>query len=1403
MNRRTKRRLIVLAVLAGGIAVAGVGGTMMRKAQRAQMAERSRAEGLAAYEAKDYHTAVGKLRTHLRIAGEDSEALTALGDSQRYVEEPNYRHLINARTYLDIAVSLDPQNVKAREILLDVHLQLGNWAELAEIAGELLELDPGHEKAARRRIEANLQRGNQAEALKAARELVTAQDGSIDAHLEVLRVLQQTNRNPREQREYLENEIAPKYEGTTAMAVLRAIVEYDGGQTQRATEFLLQAGEAGATDGKGARMLLETLELVSAATDNHDLYARSEDWLAQWLEDETLAPHLFEVAAGRAWRSGLPQRAVDLALRATGSEPTSEAVFAWGLLGAMELRLENEDATTRLRESFEAAINDENTERAARWLELIDAAERLARGKSASEALPLASSTSGISATGLEGVAAYFDAIDDASRRNTQEAVNRLAELAQQPSWRRARYVLASVLHSSGRPQVALSVLGSDETILELEGAAELASDAWASVVELSGNPDNFDPSRFEQALESNPEDPTLLSALGRGALARGETDRAIELARRLSAAEAARAAISAVRFARALEAVDRPLAEEVVDRVAVTATTPRQVAAAATGLAGFGLVERARELIDDRAADELEGSAHDWDLARIQLANTIGDAEALDTLERISADNASDARIQIEILNAEVIWTRLDRTGQVIARLRDAQGEASVAWRVFEVRRLLAANDSIDNANAAVDLLDVVFASDRGKRDTRAMLVAADAFERAGPIDDELRALQFAADGNDPLAALPRLIDRLQGLGRSSQAADRLAQFAEMANVPPETRVVRAQLLQRQGMHEQAGRDIAALASAEFPQYVLRAGVMRRDPGSQEPLSEKEIRALESDLRPQDHVYAAELLARVDRFDDGLARLESLPAQSEAGSRAVIIAQFLAEQGQSDRALTYLTQHAEATGDADAWMEAARMLIGELRVDEAIALLDRASEALPGNAAIAAFKASIDQDSTASPFDRMAQFTASAADREDASDGLKALGAIAKRYVSGQIDLSQAARSLDELSQQRATLYPVWPLLVAAYQELQQPDQAVQRVRNAVTAMPGDPRPARDAAQLLLDMGRFDEALGMADRWRSLATDPRSQAEANMALGVAEYARGNTDRTIGLLLPLGDRMIADTQTYNLPLRTLVEALVSADRMAEAETILMPLAQGHEEWAAFMASVATIAPDTPENTDRAVHWLETLTPMVGHDAQGTAYVASGWMTLFDRTQDAAFADRVVALAESASRSGVISWQLEAAQATAFEARAEYSQAVAAYERAMESAGARVPALLNNAAWLLTSHLGEHERAVALAQEAVSGSTDPAFPGIVRATFHHTLGAAQLASGDAPAALRTFDEGLQLAQTPSLRLGRIEALVAANRRTEARDAFGRLQPGEEWSASQRSRYEELRVLLGSE
>ncbi|OAB63392.1 hypothetical protein AY599_18805 [Leptolyngbya valderiana BDU 20041] len=1400
MNRRTRRRLIVLGIVGGTVIAAGVGGTAVRKLQRERLAETSLTEGLAAYEAGDYPLARRKLGTHLRIKGPQAEALTALGDAQRHVVEPNGKHLIAARSYLDRAIELDPENDKAREILLDIHAQLGNWRELAQRATELLERQPANARFARNRIEAHLQRNASEDALEAARAFVEAQEGSIESHLEMLRVYRRLQRNARLQREYIEQEVAPQHEGTTSLAVLRASVEFDAGRVAEATDLLTQAAESGPTEGSGARMLLEATELIAAVTRNWSLYDQSQTWLVRWLEDDAMAPSLSVVAAGRAWRDGDPQGAVDHALRALNTTPETEAVFAWGVLGAIDLGYDAE--ASELRAAFEDLVTDEDRARAEGWRMVFTAAERRAAGLPADEQ-PLVSDGAMVSnMLGPDAVAVYYDALADIDRDNMLDAADRLSRLGQQPSWRRARFMFASTLVLMDRVEDALRVFSADDRLDDVPGGSQLISEIVSRIAEKADNLGPQFAERIDEVLTKQPENPIALAMAGRFAVATRDLEFAVELGNRLAETEAAQAAMSAIQFAAGLEPFDPAVARAVVDRIAETATTAPQVAAAASGLAILGDAAAGRALLEQRAGDPEGGTEQQWALARVQLANTIDDAQSLETLDRISSAYPGDQQIQLAILNSPVIWNDLDRAGLVINRLREAQGDAGIEGRIFEARRLLERDDSAEGASAAVALLGEVFRTDRGKRDTRAFLLAADAYERLGPLESELDALRRAADGNDPLAALPRLILRLQNTGRANEAATLLRKFADQGNVSLSQRQVRLRLLDRQGMQDLASRDVAALADAGVPRYVLRAGVETRAMGSGIPLREDEIAALQVELPPEAEIFAARLLARVGRFDEGLERLQALPAESDAGKRQLVVARFLAEHERTDAAVQYLVAEAEASNDIDLWQEAARLLVGAERIDEAVAVLDQGISALPESASLTTFRDSITQSGEMSPFTRMARFAASTGNRDDADPGMAELSAIADRYVKGDIDLVQAAAQLDELSKRRATLYPVWPLIIAAYEELNQPQRAVQRARDAVGAMPGDARPARDATQLLFRLESYDDAAGMADRWRSLAQDAKGQADASIALGIAEFRRGNIGRAINLLQPLSDQMLADPVTNAIALQTLIESLTLNDQMAAAGDLLDQLPGSEARWAEFKASMAAVAPPNSENVARAKAWLEQVEPRLADSATGVATLASSWMSLANRTSNPEFANYAIAMAESAKGTERDTWQLRAILATALEATGAYEQAVAAYEQAMQMAGRRIPALLNNAAWLLTNHLGEHTRAITMAREAIVASQGRNEPTGNLATYHHTLGMALLATGDAQGALRAFDSGLRIASTTSLRLGRIEALVANEQQSEARLELNRLRPDSTWTKTNADRYEALQRVLGT-
>lgn len=1399
MNRRSKRRLIVLAVVGGLVVLVGVGGTLVRQANRRDMAERALEKGLAAYEAKDYATTRRELSLHLQYNRQNAQAWVALGDAQRNLPAPNARHLIEARGYLEMALSLDPSNTQARRILLDVHQQLGNWKELAQVAGALLEVDPDDQTAATLRIEALLLMGNENAAIEASKQLVAMRQGDIEAHIEAVRVLQRSGRSAREQREYIEREVEPQHRGTTTFAVLRAGVEYDAGQPQRATELLLQAAQQGPTDGKGARMLLDSLEQVASGTNNPEIFERSQGWLSEWIENPDLSDELYELAAGRAWRQGLPQRAVDLSLRAADRQAKNPGVFAWGLLGAVEMGLDDEPAGQLLQEAFESTSDDGNAGLIQRWREVIEAHGSSVRGQPALDA-PLMPIEAGLAnLRGVDAVALYIDALNAVTRDDLATAIDRLALLSRQPGWRRARLVLASVLLSQGRAPETLALIRQDIGLVDLPGGAELLADAWASTLEATPGSTQADTGALDNALAENPENPVLLAASGRAAVVTGDLQRARKLAERLSRAEAAAAAVSAVRFSRALRPADPELADAILLRLAETASTPRQVAPVALELASLGDASSARDLVELHAT--VGRLDMEWAQVRLDVADAIGDAQALRTIDEITKANANDARVLLRALGGEAVWTDAQLASTLIGRLREAQGENGIEWRLFEARRLLDSDDSAATANAAAALLTSVIANDRGRRNTRAMLIAADAFSRAGPVESEMRALEYAADGDNPAAALPRLIDRLQQLGRTTAAQDRLRQFVALGAVPPEYRQARIELLRRQGMADLAAQDIAALASSGQPEAVLRAALLRRPPGTEQPLSQAEQSALEATLSPSGTVLAARVLARLGRLDEGVDRLATLPAQSEAGNRAMIVAGLLSEHGRIDRAIAMLTEEAQASDRAEAWMEAARLLVAARRIDEAMDLLDRAVAAMPGDSSLAGFRSALSNEGQTSELRRMALFAASAASADDASEAVVELGALSKRFVDGNLDAAGLARELEALSQRRATFYPVRPLLMATYNELGQPERAASTALNAVNAMPADPRPTRDAAEILLALNRLDEAVGMAGTWASRATNADDRATAEMLRGVAEFRRGNTARALSALEPHRQRIVAEPDRMFQPLEALAHALVLEGRMGEAYDILMPLAQNNLEWARLMASIPADAPVSDENTNQATRWLESLVPILADDAAGYVAIASSWLTLMSRTGDKAMAQRVVDLAIQVRDSSMDGWQLQALLASAYEAQGKPAEAIGAYERSMELAGEPVSALLNNAAYLLTKDLGNHAKAVAMARRAVERSSNDGSPRANRATYHHTLGSALLGSGDAQAALQAFDQGLALADSTSLRLGRIEALLALGRRTEASEAFRRLSPNDTWSDSNQERYRTIESVIG--
>ncbi|MCA8943215.1 MAG: hypothetical protein KDB80_11700, partial [Planctomycetes bacterium] len=105
-----------------GIAGAAVYGA--REVYRNRLAERSRADGLAAYVERDYETAMPLLSYAVTRDRNDLEVLRALADSRAHVPEPGNRHLQSAAAMYRAVLDRDSTDLGALEALVDVFGQL-------------------------------------------------------------------------------------------------------------------------------------------------------------------------------------------------------------------------------------------------------------------------------------------------------------------------------------------------------------------------------------------------------------------------------------------------------------------------------------------------------------------------------------------------------------------------------------------------------------------------------------------------------------------------------------------------------------------------------------------------------------------------------------------------------------------------------------------------------------------------------------------------------------------------------------------------------------------------------------------------------------------------------------------------------------------------------------------------------------------------------------------------------------------------------------------------------------------------------------------------------------------------------------------------------------------------------
>ncbi len=188
MSRAGRKRLIlVLVVLFLG--VAGMGAYAFKQAQTQRNMARWLEEGNAAYERGDYPEALALFSNYVSRDRTNAEVLLDFADSRLRVPLDDGRHLLQARGIVQQALSVEPDSLRGRKMLMEIFVQGGFWTEARDAAERILELDPTNIDAHETRLQTLIKARRRDEIYAPAMRMADAIPDDLDVQRSVFNKL--------------------------------------------------------------------------------------------------------------------------------------------------------------------------------------------------------------------------------------------------------------------------------------------------------------------------------------------------------------------------------------------------------------------------------------------------------------------------------------------------------------------------------------------------------------------------------------------------------------------------------------------------------------------------------------------------------------------------------------------------------------------------------------------------------------------------------------------------------------------------------------------------------------------------------------------------------------------------------------------------------------------------------------------------------------------------------------------------------------------------------------------------------------------------------------------------------------------------------------------------------------
>lgn len=1365
MTRRGKKRLLVLVSVAAVVGALATTGYFVREARRSQQLADAYRDGMAAYDAGDYESALRGLGKSLSLHRDDPEVLYRIADARQRVPLENDRHIAAAIPFARESTTRNPTDTRPLELLLGLYGRVGFITERLDAANRLLTLDPAHHDAQVAKIECLSALGRSGELRQAIADLIAAHPSDAFGHANQVDLMRLDGKSSSDILAYVAS-LAQQWPKDVALATLQLRTLAAFGNRDDAIEAAKRAVTLDLPTTKSLLDLVRTLDLLG-------LRSSADELLDQAVADERFRNDVFAYLIERAWKTGRIDRAEEQVKKHAGSMADAPSI----LLGWMALAMlpTNGDwqSTEPGRELASRADDD-----AQFWHVMLDSRALMAAQEysQARSRLMEARSLRGSESLVWSSLGEVYQRLGE-----TDAAVSSLTQAVSiDPTSSRAQMMLATSLLDLGRLDKAR--FSAERAVMSnpsVAAALTLARVYIAMIDAGQGDP-NIEiraVSILEEVSAQAPDQPDVQALLARTYVAVGHLQDAKAVIERMTKAERLPASAVLLDLIRAC----KQAAPELVDPLMALAS---QIADAGSGFLALQMGNGAEPVSPakaraafqsavEHAADPIQRMQSEITLAR--FLDSIHDETALAELKRIAEAYTDQAEAQQALLDSAAAWTDQDVVSAAIARLKAITGEQGSRWRLADAQRKLAF--APDKSAASEVIVQLASLTQPPISNVKALMLTSDALlmleDRAGAIRSLSRAIELQPQ--NPLLYV-QTIDLLQSTGRSNEAEARLREFYALGGLNPSLQRRRIELLSRQLMWPEAISDCKALAAATGESIdQLRLAILYGGHGRTNDARQLFSKLLAGPTADTDtRVAAANFYAATDGFGAGLAVLQPLKSQLDPPEYTRTLASYYERHGRVDDAARLYKDQAESSGNPEDWARLVEIQVRNRQIEQARDSIRRGLAIAPENESLRALRGLVDALESGKLGSESIQGILTALVDESIRPAMTRLAEAMQYYETRPDDLSGYIRRLRTAVDRDPGLILGWQLLAGALVSNGQADEAIAAAQSAVRILPGSVRAAELLATTLSDAGHLEDARLAAQRWREL--DPESPSRAELLLAQIERARGNPDLALAVIRQWIQPIQDEADTFPTRLGLYASILIQAGRVDEAHELIWPRAAKSADWAQAYIRLASEITQSPEI---AIQWVDRAEPLVPLTLDTRAGLAQVRIGLGQQSARSDQFEKALALLEPTKSDPKTPGAVIGMLAGCYQRLGQGAKAEATYRSALR-ASPEDPIIMNNLAYLLLQTGGRAPEALDLAKQAIAGAQQRRFPPAIRANLMDTVGTAQLQLKLLAEAQDTFRKGLTLAPgSAMLHLGLAEALARDGRIDEARSEFSQV------------------------